>query len=301
MAPDVRLLLVEPDPSTAAPILQALTAAGYQVTHCQHLADAHAEPIDCIVFTPAVGFFLQQRFDPRLLLAQRLQTVGTLASGVAHEFNNLLAGIAGYAALALEEPLPAGPLRDYLDQVVELTARAGQMTRLLLGYSRRPTPRRQAVLLDDLIRQTGELVENTLRSPVELDIAAAIQVEADPGLLRQALVNLALNARDALPARSPITFRLGERTLTQPLAGHPDTVPAGKYALLEVADTGAGMTPEVVAQAVKPFFSTREGAGLGLPAVLAIVHAHDGYLTIESMPRQWTRVGLWLSLTAALQ
>lgn len=255
--------------------------------------------------THYVGIFRdiseRKQFERQLAQAQKMQSIGTLASGVAHEFNNLLAGIAGYTGLCLEEPLPEGPLREYLQQVVELADRAGKMTRQLLAFARRPTLQRRELAVDDLLRQTAELVKNTVRSPVQLDLPPAgegpFHVEADLGELQQALVNLALNAKDAMPAKSTITFRLKVRGLDQPQAGFPEVIPPGDYAVLEVADTGSGMTPDVLAQSLDPFFTTKEigqGTGLGLPVVFGIVHAHQGFLTIDSTPRQGTCVSLWL-------
>jgi two-component system cell cycle sensor histidine kinase/response regulator CckA len=172
------------------------------------------------------------------------------------------------------------------------------MTRQLLAFARRPALQRRLVAVGELLKQTAELVKTTVRSPVQLEVASEpIQVEADAGELQQALVNLSLNARDAMPPKATITFRLKAQRLGQQRPGFPEEVPPGDYAVLEVADTGSGMTPEVLAQSLDPFFTTKEigqGTGLGLPVVFGIVHAHHGFLTINSEPRKGTSVCLWL-------
>jgi two-component system cell cycle sensor histidine kinase/response regulator CckA len=166
----------------------------------------------------------------------------------------------------------------------------------------------------ELVRGTAELVGRTLYQEVVVDLPAderacqALVVEADANQLQQALVNLALNARDALLARQaqagsspastePIVFRLRPAVLTSEQPGFPQPVPPGDYVVIEVEDRGAGMTADVLNQALDPFFTTKEvgqGTGLGLPMVFGIVQAHQGYLTLDSDPRRGTRVSLYL-------
>jgi PAS domain S-box-containing protein len=241
--------------------------------------------------------------ERQLLQAQKMQSVGTLAGGVAHEFNNLLAGIQGYAALALREPGLSGPLREFLTFIVQLSDRAGGLTRQLLAFARKPALRRQPAAMEDLLRTTADLVTRTLHHEVRLELEPQAQggepltVLADLNQLQQALINLALNARDALPDASPITFRLRRALLAGERGGFPDPVPAGDYVVLEVVDAGTGMPPEVLSQALDPFFTTKEigkGTGLGLPVVFGIVHGHQGFLTIDSAPGRGTCVGLYL-------
>jgi PAS domain S-box-containing protein len=241
--------------------------------------------------------------ERQLLQAQKMQSVGTLAGGVAHEFNNLLAGINGYAALGLREPGLTPPLREFLQHVVDLSDRAASLTRQMLAFARKPTLLRQPTRVDDLARATAELIGRTLHAEVRLEIrpdpadARAFLVSADANQLQQALVNLALNARDAQGSTGPILFRLSQAVLTQERAAFPENVPAGNYVLMEVCDQGCGMSPEVLGQALDPFFTTKDvgqGTGLGLPVVLGIVHGHHGYLAIDSEPGRGTSVGLYL-------
>jgi PAS domain S-box-containing protein len=260
-----------------------------------------------------------KQLERALLQAQKMQSVGTLAGGVAHEFNNLLAGINGYAALGLREPDVGPTLRDFLQNIVALSERAASLTRQLLAFARKPALARQRMAIVDLVRGTAELVGRTLYQEVVVDLPAderacqALVVEADANQLQQALVNLALNARDALLVRQvqagsspvstePIVFRLRPAVLTSEQPAFPQQVPPGDYVVIEVEDRGAGMTADVLNQALDPFFTTKEvgqGTGLGLPMVFGIVQAHQGYLTLDSDPRRGTRVSLYLPRAVA--
>lgn len=241
--------------------------------------------------------------ERQLLQAQKMQSVGTLAGGVAHEFNNLLAGISGYAALALREPTLAEPARLFVNHVVELSERAAVLTRQMLAYARKPTLVRQPARIDTLVRNTADLVTHTLHAEVATDFqlpggdGAPLFVQADANQLQQALVNLALNARDASTKPLPIVFRLRQAVVPVELAAFPEPVPAGDYVVLEVIDQGCGMPPDVLSQALDPFFTTKgvgQGTGLGLPMVLGIVHGHHGFLTIDTEPGRGTCVSLHL-------
>jgi PAS domain S-box-containing protein len=240
----------------------------------------------------------------QLLQAQKMQSIGTLAGGVAHEFNNLLAGINGYASLGLRESGLTPPLAEFLQHIVDLSERAALLTRQLLAFARKPALSRQVTAMPDLVRRTADLVSRTLQREVRLEA-----VRADANQLQQALVNLALNARDALedreaaarPAdngsRGAVVFRIRHAPLEAELPAFPQHVPPGDYVVLEVEDAGAGMAPEVLAQSVDPFFTTKEvgrGTGLGLPMVFGIVQGHQGYLAIDSAPTRGTRVSMFL-------
>jgi PAS domain S-box-containing protein len=280
-----------------------------------------------------------KQLERQLLQAQKMQSVGTLAGGVAHEFNNLLAGINGYAALGLREAGLSPPLREYLQHIVELSERAAVLTRQLLTFARKPALVRRRTDMADLVRDTADLVRRTLHVEVHLDMAhpqdgMCLLVEADANQLQQALVNLALNARDALLERaarthrtgpdvryaiaappvsdfppegegattalylSSISFRLEQTTVGEQRPAFPQAVPPGDYVVFRVEDKGVGMTSEVLTQALDPFFTTKDvgqGTGLGLPMVFGIVQGHQGYLTLDSTPMQGTCVSIYLS------
>jgi PAS domain S-box-containing protein len=240
--------------------------------------------------------------ERQLLQAQKMQSVGTLAGGVAHEFNNLLAGIQGYAALGLREPGLTPAIREFLQFIVELTDRAANLTRQLLAFARKPALSRQPTRMEKLLRSTADLVRHTLRLEVDLQVPeegeeAPLTALADANQLQQVLVNLALNARDALTRPEPVVFRLRRTVLTGKRSAFPEDVPPGDYVVLEVEDRGQGMPPDVLGQAIDPFFTTKEvgqGTGLGLPVAFGIVHGHQGFLTIDTRPGEGTCVGLYL-------
>lgn len=237
--------------------------------------------------------------ERQLVQAQKMHSVGTLAGGVAHEFNNLLAGVNGYAALGLREPNLPPTVRSFFQHIVTLSDRAAGLTRQMLAFARKPALVRQPTAADELARATAELVTHSLHIEVRLDVADDCDcvVSGDGNQLQQALVNLALNARDALAKPSPITFRVRRQRLTGDRPAFPESVPPGDYVIIEVEDQGCGMTPDVLNQALDPFFTTKDvgkGTGLGLPVVFGIVRGHHGYLTIDSEPGCGTCIGLWL-------
>jgi PAS domain S-box-containing protein len=257
----------------------------------------------------------QKQIEGQLLQAQKMQSVGTLAGGVAHEFNNLLAGISGYASLGLREPGLGPTLQEFLQNVVALSERAALLTRQLLAFARKPALSRRRLAVAELVHNTAELVQRTLHQEVRQEVqetaadGVPLVVEADGNQLQQALVNLALNARDALRQRQSaeaggadpdaIVFRLRSETLGSERLAFPQHVPPGDYVVLEVEDHGCGMPAEVRAQALDPFFTTKEvgeGTGLGLPTVFGIVQAHQGFLTIDSAPDRGTCAAVYLPL-----
>jgi PAS domain S-box-containing protein len=245
----------------------------------------------------------RKQLERQLIQAHKIQSVGTLASGVAHEFNNLLAGISGYASLGLEDPEASGEVREFLENIVQLSERAASLTRQLLSFARKPLLARRPMPMDDLLRATADFVMQSIRTPVTLEIeerpadAPPLLVDADFGQLQQALVNLALNAKDAQAEKARMTFRLRSAMLTNPQPGFPEGVPPGDWVVLEVADPGCGMAPDVLNQSLDPFFTTKEvgrGTGLGLPVVFGIVRGHQGMLTIDSALGRGTCVSLYL-------
>jgi PAS domain S-box-containing protein len=241
--------------------------------------------------------------ERQLLQAQKMQSVGTLAGGVAHEFNNLLAGVSGYAALGRREQGVPESVHQFLVQIEELAERAASLTRQLLAFARKPALTRRPTRIRDLVQSTAELVARTMHAEVRVSSLPAdsedgeLYVEADANQLQQALVNLALNARDALTEASTIDFCIRRAVLATTWSAFPESVPPGDYVLLEVADRGSGMSPEVLNQALDPFFTTKpvgQGTGLGLPVVFGIVRGHQGYLTIDTEPGRGTCVGIYL-------
>ena len=230
----------------------------------------------------------RERLEHQLLHAQKLESVGRLAGGVAHDLNNLLTAILGHTELAMTEPDVPGHLRADLGEVRTVTIRAAALTRQLLAFARKQVVQPRLLRLGDLVSDVETLIRRLLvenvefaREPLEGDWL----VMADPNQVEQVIVNLALNARDAMPDGGCVTVRTRAVTLDADFtAAHPECTP-GDYVLLEVADTGVGMSAEVQSHLFEPFFTTKEmgkGTGLGLATTFGIVKQSGGHILVES-------------------
>jgi signal transduction histidine kinase len=234
---------------------------------------------------------LEEARDREMLEAQlnqlrRLESVGQLAGGIAHDFNNILGVIINYAQFVEEDLPPGSTAVDDVQEIRRAAERAAALTRQLLIFSRREVVRPQILDLNVVVAELDKLLRRTLGEHIELQTRFApepVTIEADPGQIEQVLVNLAVNARDAMPSGGRLvietaTLELDEDTL------RPELSP-GRYARLSVSDTGTGMTREVAAHAFDPFFTTKpsgEGTGLGLATVYGIVTEAGGDVRLYS-------------------
>ena len=219
---------------------------------------------------------------------QKMEAVGCLAAGVAHDFNNLLIAIRGYAELVMETLDPADERHSHLLEVRKAAERAGALTRQLLAFSRRQVLQPKIIDVNLLV---GDL-ESLLRRTIGADVALVLNlqprldpVRADPTQLEHALVNLAVNARDAMPAGGQLQFATEMVDVTNTSAVRHARMRSGRYVRLTVTDTGGGMTPEVQARMFDPFFTTKppgQGTGLGLATVYGVVKQSDGYICVDS-------------------
>ncbi len=237
--------------------------------------------------------------EQQLIRAQRLETVGRLAGGIAHDFNNLLTGINGYADLA-QAALDEGRLpREELDEIRIGGARAVALTRQLLAFSRQQVLKSEALDLNDVLRKTEKLLERLIGEDVRIEYACkrdCVTVSADRTQLEQVIVNLVVNAREAMPAGGQLTIGVDEAEID---AAHTVDLEPGRYALLTVTDTGEGMDAETSAQIFEPFFTTKpEGNGLGLATVHGIVAQSGGAIRVESLPGAGATFEVYLPLAA---
>jgi PAS domain S-box-containing protein len=230
--------------------------------------------------------------EEQLRQAQKMEAVGRLAGGIAHDFNNLLTAILGNLAL-LEQQMPADDPRAELMRTTEQAAwRAADLTRQLLGFSRQTRLQARALDLNVCVQETVALLARTLGPAVEIEVRALTPslwpVWADPGQMGQILLNLALNARDAMPAGGKLTIETDNVALDEEqarLAGAPVSGLAGEHVRLRIRDTGQGIPAEVQPRIFEPFFTTKEvghGTGLGLAVVFGIVQQHGGWITCQS-------------------
>jgi len=225
--------------------------------------------------------------EEQLRQSQKMEAVGLLAGGIAHDFNNLLTIITGIGELlytGLEESHPDRPM---IDELIAAAKRGGDLTRKLLAFSRRSVVEARDFDPNEAIRQTASLLQRLLTERVTLLLDLGQQVglvHMDPGGFDQLLLNLAANAHDAMPAGGAFAVRTSAVDLTE-AQGAMRTLPAGRYVSIEISDTGAGMTSEVITHAFEPFFTTKavgQGTGLGLASVYGIVTQCGGQITIDS-------------------
>ncbi len=224
------------------------------------------------------------RSQEQLLQAQKMEAVGRLAGGVAHDFNNLLTIIIGHTDLLCEELDEANPIRTDLVEVRDAAERAAGLTRQLLAFSRRQVLAPKLVNLDDIIAGMHKLLRRVIGEDVELRLVGAQQVGAvrvDPGQMEQVLMNLAVNARDAMPRGGTLVLE----TAAIELDGTVHDLPAGSYTMVSVRDSGTGMDDETKHRIFEPFFTTKgpgKGTGLGLATVFGIVQQSGGAIEVIS-------------------
>jgi PAS domain S-box-containing protein len=242
----------------------------------------------------------REKLQAQLNQSQRLETVGKLAGGVAHDFNNLLAVILNYAALLKEELPVSAEAEEGLDEIRRAAERGAALTRRLLAFSRRDTGRPETLDLRRVLMDLRRLLERALGKDIELEIDVIGElppVVADVHQLEQVLLNLVVNARDAMPDGGQLTIKLRELSLDEEDARLRADAKPGRYACVEVTDTGTGMDAEVAAQAFDPFFTTKpsgEGTGLGLAMVYGIATNAGGHVTLDSRPGEGTKIAVHL-------
>ncbi|GAB6145352.1 response regulator [Desulfocicer niacini] len=231
-----------------------------------------------------------QHLQEQFAQAQKLESIGRLAGGVAHDLNNLLSPILGYGEMLLEDTPEADPRREFLKEIVSAGSRARDMVGQLLAFSRKQTLEFKPVDLNDLLKRFEKLLRRTIREDVTIkfNLAPGLPlIKGDVGQLEQVVMNLAVNAQDAMPHGGSLAMSIVEIELDDTDAEVFEGGIAGPHVMLTVKDTGTGMTDTTLQHLYEPFYTTKEpgkGTGLGLATVYGIVKQHDGTIQVESAP-----------------
>lgn len=240
------------------------------------------------------------QLETELRQAQKMEAIGHMAGGIAHDFNNVLTAILSYASLARRHVEPEHPVYSKLIGIEESSQRAANLTHQLLAFARRQVVAPRTLNLNDVVLNLDKLLRRLINADIELQTIPGENinyVKVDPGQIEQVLVNLVVNARDAMPDGGKLTVWIGNKTLNEQYAQqHVDVVP-GDYVCLGVEDTGMGMTDSVRARIFDPFFTTKEpgkGTGLGLATCYGIVKQNGGHIEVISKPDAGTKFHIYL-------
>ena len=247
----------------------------------------------------------RKRLEEQLRHAHKMEAIGTLAGGIAHDFNNILSVVIGCASILEMEMREDDPLRSCVEDIQSSSARAAVLTRDLLAFSRKQVIRLEPVEVNAVVKRVDKLLLRVLGEHIELDTGVADEelfVMADGGQLEQVLLNLATNARDAMPDGGRLTIRTERVELGAAPARAPQELDPGAYAAISVTDTGVGMDDATRARVFEPFFTTKgvgKGTGLGLSMAYGIVKQHRGEIEVQSAPGKGTRFTILLRITSA--
>jgi PAS domain S-box-containing protein len=245
-----------------------------------------------------------KRLEDQLRQAQKMEAIGTLAGGVAHDFNNILTAIIGYGSIVQMKMKPDDPQQAALDQILQSADRAAHLTQGLLAFSRKQVIKPKPVDLNGIVKSVEKLLLRIIGEDIELSsrlAGSSLIAMADSGQIEQVLMNLATNARDAMPEGGALTIATEAVELDDDFAGAHALAKTGPYALIAVSDTGVGMDKQTRDKIFEPFFTTKtvgKGTGLGLAIVYGIVKQHDGTISVYSEPGKGTTFKIYLPLIA---
>ena len=242
----------------------------------------------------------QRKLEEQLRQSQKMEAIGTLAGGVAHDFNNILTAIIGYAEIVRMLMEKDSPLKVYIDDILSASDRATHLTHSLLAFSRKQNIILLSVDLNDIIRRLEKFLIRIIGEDIEFQTSLcdeSLTVLADSGQIEQILMNIATNARDAMPKGGILSIKTEHLYLSDGIPG--TLIPAGEYAVISISDTGKGMDENTKQRIFEPFFTTKEvgkGTGLGLSIVYGIIKQHNGEITVYSEPGKGTTFRIYLKI-----
>ncbi len=243
----------------------------------------------------------RRNLEEQLSQAAKMEAIGTLTGGIAHDFNNILTVIMGYGEILRDELDPSNPLRNYVEQMLAASGKGSKLIESLLAFSRKQVIHMRPVTVADIIRSAEQLLPRLIGEAIELRTTLAeenLTVLADPNQIERVLINLASNARDAMPGGGVLSITVRQVDLGDDFIRTRGYGKAGRYALVSVSDTGAGMNEETRERLFEPFFSTKagRGTGLGLSIVYGIIRQHNGFINVYSEPGKGSSFNIYLPL-----
>ncbi len=247
-----------------------------------------------------IDFSEQKKLEAQFAQSQKMQAIGQLAGGIAHDFNNLLTAMLGYCDLLLQRHKPGDHSFADIMQIKQNASRAANLVRQLLAFSRQQALQPRVLHVTDVLAELTNLLRRLIGSNIELQMQHGrdlYPVKVDEGQLEQVIINLVVNARDAMAQGGALQIRTRNVQTAQPQPCGQDEMPPGDYVVIEVEDSGHGIPPEIIQRIFEPFFSTKEvgqGTGLGLSTVYGIVRQTGGYVDVESRPQQGTLFAIYL-------
>ena len=242
----------------------------------------------------------QKTLEEQLRHSQKMEAIGTLAGGVAHDFNNILQAILGYSDLILNKAKDNDPVKHYVEEIMEASKRAAVLTNNLLSFSRKQTVSLAVIDLSEVIKSNEAFLRRLISEDIELKITCTgdpLAVLADRGQIEQVIMNLVTNARDAMPNGGKLSIETQPVTMDQEFIETHGYGKAGEYVMFSVSDSGVGMDKETLLRIFEPFFTTKEqghGTGLGLSMAYGIVKKHDGFINVYSEPGTGTIFRIYL-------
>jgi signal transduction histidine kinase/CheY-like chemotaxis protein len=242
----------------------------------------------------------REKLRSQLLASQKMETVGILAGGIAHDFNNILTTILGYSQIMALKLKESHPMREMVNEIYDAADRAAGLTRQLLAFSRKQVMEMKVVNLNSIVSNISRMLGRLIGENIQLHLTLAESlgnIRADAGQIEQVIMNLVVNARDAMPNGGTLTIETGQIELDEKYTARRPEVQPGLYAMITVTDNGVGILPEIQDKIFEPFFTTKkrgEGTGLGLSTVYGIVRQHNGHIYVYSEPGRGTTFKIYV-------